>query len=62
MYKKCVSFYDVIWLTAIKMRLRMKSRSQRYSINIPRPTTHGYKYNKYKICLNMMIVICLSNT
>ena len=32
------------------MRLKMKNR--------PRPR-HGHKYTKYKICLNIMMVVCI---
>ena len=43
----------------------MKIRSQRYDINRPRPRDE-HKYNKYKIYLSVMMVICvkqhLSNT
>ena len=41
----------------MKMRLKMKNRSQRYDIYRPRPR-HGHKYTKYKMCLNTM-VICI---
>ena len=37
---------------------KMKSRSQRYDISRPRPR-HGQKNTKYKMCLNIMIVICI---
>ena len=40
------------------MRLKMKNRSNRYDINRPRPR-HGHKYTKYKMCLYIMIVICI---
>ena len=43
---------------AMKMRLKMKSRSHRYDINRPRPR-HGHKHNKYKMCLSIMMVICI---
>ena len=36
----------------------MKSRSQRYNINRPRPK-HGHKYNKHEMCLSIMTVICI---
>ena len=36
----------------------MKSKSQRYNINRPRPR-HGDKYDKNKICLSIMMVICI---
>ena len=45
------------------MRQKKKSRSHKYDINIPRPR-HGYEYTKYKMCLNMIMVLsikqCLS--
>ena len=40
------------------MRWKMKTRSYRYNINRLRPT-HGLKYTKYKMCLSIMIVICI---
>ena len=36
----------------------MKSKSKRYDLNRPRPR-HGHKYTKYKMCLNIMMVICI---
>ena len=36
----------------------MKNRSQRYDLSRPR-FRHGHKYNKYKMCLNIMMVICI---
>ena len=42
----------------MKLRLEIKTRSQRYDINTPR-ARDGPKYTKYKICLNMMMVICI---
>ena len=36
----------------------MKSRSQRHDINVPRPR-HEQKYTKYKLCLSIMMVICI---
>ena len=43
---------------AIKTRLKMKNRSERYGINCPR-SRHGEKYTKYKMCLTIMMVICI---
>ena len=40
----------------MKMRLKMKLRSNRYKINRPR-RKYGHKYTKYKMCLIIMIVI-----
>ena len=50
---KCV-YYWRLWLMAIKMRLKIKNRSQGYNINRPR---HGLEYTKYKMCLSIMMVI-----
>ena len=59
MYKnKCICFNDVIWLMAMKMRLKMKNRSQKYDINRLRPR-RGHKYTKYKMYLSIMMVICV---
>ena len=33
MYKKQVRFNDVVWLVPMKMRLKMKNRSQRHKLN-----------------------------
>ena len=40
-----------------EMRLKMKNRSHRYDINRPR-LKQRHTYTIYKICLNMMMVIC----
>ena len=40
------------------MRLKIKSRSQKYDINRPR-SRHGHNYIKYKICLSIMMIICI---
>ena len=61
--KKCaknkyVYLNEDIWLMAKKMRLKMKNRSSRYDINRPR-RWHGHKYTKYKICLDIMMVISI---
>ena len=42
----------------MKIRLKIKNRSERYDINRPRPS-HGPKYTKYKICLGIMMFICI---
>ena len=56
MYKNnCICFDNVMWLMTMKMRLKIKSKSQRYDINWPKPR-HGHKYTKYKACLSMMVV------
>ena len=43
---------------SMKMTLKMKNRSHRYAINRPR-SRHGHKYTKYKICLTIMMAICI---
>ena len=40
----------------MKMRLKMKSKSQRYDLNRPR-IRHGLKYAKYKMCLGIKMFI-----
>ena len=52
---KCVCFNDDIELMAMKERLKIKNRLQRYNVNIPRPG-NGSKYTKYKMCLGIMMV------
>ena len=42
----------------IKMRLELKNRSRRYEINRSKPK-HGRKHTRYKMCLNIMMVICI---
>ena len=39
----------------MKIRLKMKNRSQRYDINLPR-TRHGHKYTKCEMCLSIVII------
>ena len=46
---------------ALTMRLKMKNRSHRYDINRPRPR-YGHKYTKCKMCLIIMMVICIKGT
>ena len=36
----------------------MKNRSHRCNITRPRPR-HGHKYTKYKLCLSIMMAICV---
>ena len=43
---------------AMKIRLKMKTRSHRFEINGPRPR-YGHKYTKYKLCLSIMMAICI---
>ena len=39
----------------MKITLKMKNRSHRYYINIPKPR-HGHRNTKYKMCLSIVIV------
>ena len=49
----------------MKIRRKMKIRSHRYNINRPW-SRDGHKYTKYKMCLSIVVTICikqhLSNT
>ena len=36
----------------------MKNRSYRYDINRAR-SKHGHKYTKYKMCLSVIMAICI---
>ena len=56
MYKnKCSCCDDVIWLMAIKTRLKMKNRLEIHDINRPGPR-HGHKYTKHKMYFNVIMV------
>ena len=54
--KKCVFFNEIMCLSIMKMRLKMKIGSHRYDINRTRQR-HGHKYTKYKMCLSMMMIM-----
>ena len=53
---KCVFFNEVI---RIIMKMEMKKRSYRYDINSLRPR-HWCKHTKYKIFLNMVMPVCIT--
>ena len=55
---KCVCFNDVIWSMAMKMRLKMKNRSQGYDINRPRPRM-GPNILNIKCVSSAMLIICI---
>ena len=40
------------------MKLKLKNRSHRYELNRPTPR-HGNKHTKYKMCLGIMMIICI---
>ena len=42
----------------MKMTLKMKNKSNRYDINRTR-LRHGHRYAKYKMCLSIMMSICI---
>ena len=42
----------------MKIRLKMKNKSHRYDIIRARPR-YGHKYTKYKMCLSIMMVLCI---
>ena len=42
----------------MRMRSKMKNKSQRHNINWPRPR-HGPTSSKWKMCLSIMVVICI---
>ena len=55
-FSRLVCFNEIIlWLIIMKMRLKIKNRSRRYS-NRTRPS-HEHKYTKYKMCLSVMMVM-----
>ena len=41
-----------------KMKMKMKNKSHRYDINRTR-SKHGHKYSKYKMCLSVIMHICI---
>ena len=53
---KCVCIHEIIPLIIMKMKMKLKKKSQRYDINRP-SSRHGQKYRKYKKCLSMTMVI-----
>ena len=42
----------------MKMTLKKKNTSHKYDINRPRPR-HRSEYTKCKMCLNIMMVVCI---
>ena len=43
-----VCIYEIIWLIAMKMEMKMENRLHRYDIN-RRRSRHGHKYSKCKL-------------
>ena len=54
---KCLCFNEIISL--IIMKMKTKKRSHRYDINRLKPR-HGQKYTKYKMCMDMMMLLCIT--
>ena len=54
---KCVCFHEIIKLTVMKIKMKMKNRSHRYGTNRTR-SSYGHKYSKYKKFLSMMMLTC----
>ena len=55
---KCICVHEIIRLTIMKMKIKMKNRSHRHDINRPR-LRPGHKNTKYRKFLNMMMLICI---
>ena len=55
---KYVCFNEILWLIITKINLKIKYRSHRYNINKPR-SRHEHKYTKWKMCLGMMMIVCV---
>ena len=54
---KCICFHEIIKLTVMKIKMKMKNRSHRYGTNRTR-SSYGHKYSKYKKFLSMMMLTC----
>ena len=69
LYGYMVMVNDVIWLIAMRMKLGIKNTSDKYDTNTTqirhkydtnRPRSkHGHEHTKRKMCLNIMMVICI---
>ena len=47
MSKKCVNFWEIVWLIIMKMKMKIKYRSRRYDL-IRSRSRDGHKYRKYR--------------
>ena len=56
---KCVCIQEIIWLIIMKMKIKMKKRSHRYTTYIRPTSRHGDKCRKCKKWLIMLILICI---
>ena len=50
--------HKIIRLIIMKMRIKIKNRSHRYEMNIPR-SRNKHRYSKYKKCLCMVMPLCM---
>ena len=55
---KCVCIHEIIRLTIMKMKIKMKNRSHRHDINRP-ILRHGHKNSKDRKCLSTTMLICI---
>ena len=69
LYGYMVMVNEVIWLIAMRIKLKMKNTSDKYYTNTTqirhkydtnRPRSkHGHEHTKRKMCLNIMMVISI---
>ena len=57
---KRVCIHEIIWVTIMKMNIKMKNRSHRYYINRPR-SRRWHKYKKHKKDLTMIMFTRMLN-
>ena len=55
---KCVCIHEIMRLTIIRMKMKMKNKSHRYGIN-RLSFKHGQKSSTYTNCRVMMMLICI---
>ena len=53
-----IHFNEAKWLMTMKVRLKVRNELHIYDTNRPRPK-HGHKFTKYKMCLRIMMLICI---
>ena len=47
-----------MWLIIMKIKMKIENRSHRNDMNRPR-SKHWNKYDKYKKCLTIMMLVCI---
>ena len=55
---KCFSAHEIKRLIIMKMKMKIKTRSNRYDITSPR-TYHEHIYSKYKKCHSIVMLVCI---